>query len=249
LRVLNTRPLKQAKALTQLIEAAGGIAVECPALAIEPSDKTWVDALPDLKTVETALFISANAVDCCFRVLEPEQWPASIQVLALGEATAQALMHYGLAVDLIPDQADSEHLLALSVLQAVNAKTLLLFKGEGGRTLIAKTLAARGANLHCIETYRRCLPKIDPKWLDALWRNERVDIILITSQEAMHNLFTLFGKAAHSWLCSRPCLVFSERLAREAALLGIEEIIVTEPKNILTRLHQFKQGFIHGNKQ
>ncbi len=248
LHVLNTRPLAQAKALSQAIEAAGGVSLECPALAIEPKEKGWLDALPNLDSVATAIFISTNAVNFCFQALKQAQkiWPSTIQNLAIGEATADALKSFGIKTDLIPAKADSENLLKLRVLQDVNKKTILLFKGEEGRPLIAETLNARGANLQCFEVYSRLLPPIEPQRLYSLWHNESVDIILFTSQQAMRNLFILFGEEAHDWLCRTPCLVISERLAKEALILGIQTVIVSHPKAILTTLHQFNRGLIHG---
>jgi uroporphyrinogen-III synthase len=250
LHVLNTRPLKQAKALSKAIEAAGGISIECPALTIEPKDKSWLADLPDLNKVAKAIFISANAVNYCFRTLRDEQyyWPSTIEVIAVGDATAAALTSHGIKTDLIPAIADSENLLKLKELQEVNEKIILLVKGDDGRTLIAETLKTRGADLHSCEVYTRQLPKPDPQQLYSLWHNGIVDIILFTSQQAMHNLFVLFGEKARAWLCRTPCLVISKRLAEEAALLGIETIIISNSKTLLTTLHQFNQGLIHGRK-
>lgn len=248
LRVLNTRPHEQGKALSLAIEAANGISIECPALNIAPVDSDWFSSLPDLNKVEKAIFVSANAVDFCFRTLAQNQcqWPATIEVIAQGQATAKALSKYSIQLALIPEIADSEHLLQLEVMREVNKKNILLFKGRGGRTLIAETLYARGANLFIFEVYKRQLPNLNPKQLYSLWHNDAVDIILFTSQQAMQNIFILFGEDAHAWLCSKPCLVIGKRLAKEASLLGMQRIIVSTPEAILDTLYQFNQGLIHG---
>ncbi|MBA2656673.1 MAG: uroporphyrinogen-III synthase [Tatlockia sp.] len=248
LRVLNTRPVAQAKILSLELKAAGAMVFECPALEIKPLHRSWVNNLPKLEQVTKAIFISANAVKYCFEGFEQfkKNLPTTIQIIAIGEATAAALKYYGHLAALIPSKADSENLLNFNALKSVQLENILLFKGEGGRTLIAETLSARGAIVHSIEVYRRLLPNCDPKEFACLWRNESVDIILFTSQQAMSNLFKLFGEEAHAWLCRTPCLVISERLAIEASLLGIKTIIVSHPKKILIRLHQFNQGLIHG---
>lgn len=247
LRVLNTRPILQAQELNQAIKAAGGKAIECPALSIRPKDQSCLAALPNLDKINQAIFISVNAVHCCCKLFIQEQihWPAKIEVIALGDATASALKSYGIAVSVFPAIADSEHLLDLKNLQAVQKNHILIVKGEEGRTLIAETLKARGAHVHILEVYQRELPNFDRQQLDSLWQNESVDIILITSLQALQNLFTLFDKKAHAWLRRTPCLVISERLANEATLLGIQTIFVCSPKTILIRLHQFNQGLIH----
>ncbi|MDI9819564.1 MULTISPECIES: uroporphyrinogen-III synthase [unclassified Legionella] len=248
LRILNTRPSEQGKLLSLAIKAAGGLAVECPALTIEPKDKIWVTSLPNLQQVENAIFISANAVHCCFRVLKEEKiiWPGSIQIIAVGQGTANALHQNHIKVDLMPAVPQSESLLALEAMQNVNKKTILLFKGEGGRTLIADTLIGRGANLIPVDVYKRNPPDLDRQQVQTLWHENAVDIILFTSQQAMANIFILFGKEAQSWLCDKPCLVISERLAKAAAQLGIKTIIVSNPETILITLHQFNQGLVHG---
>ncbi len=250
LHVLNTRPQQQANVLSQAIEAAGGIALECPALVIKPARKIWFNDLPNLETIAKAIFISANAVHYCFKVLQQENchWPAAIEVIAVGEATASALESYGLKADFVPAIADSENLLNLETLQEIDKQKILLFKGEQGRTLIAATLRSRGANLQSFEVYSRQMPTLNPQELYSFWQNGIVDIILMTSQQAMHNLFTMFGEKAHDWLCRTPCLVISKRLAAEAALVGINKIIISDPKTILKTLHQFNEGLIHGQK-
>jgi uroporphyrinogen-III synthase len=56
----------------------------------------------------------------------------------------------------------------------------------------------------------------------------------------------LFGEDAQTWLRHKPCLVISERLAKEASLLGIQTVMIAKPEAILNTLHQFNQGLIHG---
>lgn len=248
LRVLNTRPLVQGKILSQQINSAGGIAIECPALAIEPTPIDWLKSLPDLSSIKKAIFISTNAVTYCFTPLTKAQlqWPMTIEVIAVGKATASALNRFGIQVNWFPARADSEHLLNLAILQQIKNETILLVKGENGRPLIEQTLVKRGANLSIVAVYKRLMPKLDSQQLDSLWHNKAVDIILFTSQQAMHNVFLLFEESAHAWLRHLPCLVISERLAKEAALLGMQTIIVSTPETILNKLHEFEQGLIHG---
>ncbi|WP_269570446.1 uroporphyrinogen-III synthase [Legionella tunisiensis] len=124
LRVLNTRPLEQAKELSRAITDAGGIAIECPALKIEANNQLWLSSLPNLVAAEYAIFISANAVEYCFTALEQQKitWPATVKLIAVGQGTASALKKYVFSTPLIPPQADSEHLLALAELQTVYKK-------------------------------------------------------------------------------------------------------------------------------
>ncbi|WP_237758693.1 uroporphyrinogen-III synthase [Legionella hackeliae] len=241
---MNTRPLAQAKALSAAIVEAGGISIECPALAIEPV----AFSRPALNDAVFAIFISANAVNYALDTLKNYniKWPEALKVIAVGHATAAALEAYNIPVDFIPTQSTSESLLLLDCLQDVGHKTVLLFKGEEGRVDIEQTLAARGAKITGINVYKRIMPKFNPQFVSSLWQENAVDIILFTSQQAMQNIFTMFGRAAHDWLCHTPCLVISERLAKAAASLGIQHIVVSSPETILQSLHQFNQGLVHG---
>lgn len=248
LRVLNTRPLQQSQELNQKIKIAGGLPLSCPALEIAPPGQDWLPLLPNLPNVQQAIFTSANAVAWSFSVFTEKQiaWPEHILVTAVGHGTALALRSRQLRVDNIPDISDSEHLLMLNTLQAIRNETILLIKGKGGRTLIANTLQERGAQLIELDVYQRKLPDINQKKLDRWWREGCVDIILFTSQEAILNIMTMFGKDAEAWLKRTPCLVISERLAQAALKSGIQNISICSPDTILEALHQFNKGHTYG---
>lgn len=247
LRILNTRPLEQGKALSQAITDAGGIAIEFPTISIEATHADWFSRLPELTQIKQAIFISTNAVNYFFNRLDRHDvdWPSSIQIIAVGKASGEALSMRGLTSHHIPAIADSEHLLALNTLQQIKHQTILLIKGEGGRPLIAETLCSRGAHLVSLPVYRRVLPELSEQYINSLWHDDAVDIILFTSQQSMSNLFTLFGKEAHAWICSKPCVVISERLSKEAALLGMRTIITSRydviPSTLKRILHDKQQ--------
>jgi uroporphyrinogen-III synthase len=241
LRILNTRPEKAAKFLSNDIRTLGGLAIECPTIEIRATNNLWLNLLPDLKKVTTAIFVSANAVHFCFTELLKNQisWPSSINVIAIGNASARALEQFHIQVNAIPPLPDSEHLLALPSLQKVENQTILLFKGVGGRLIIEESLTKLKANLIKLMVYQREFPQFDKQWIDSIWRNDLVDIILITSLQSLTNLFKMFtasGTKARAWLLAKPYLVISERLATAAALLGIKNIFISHPENIINTL-------------
>lgn len=251
LRVLNTRPLPQAEALDKAILNAGGISINVPALSIHATTLDWLQDMSNLTTVKHAIFISANAVTYYFTALKQTNicWPASISVIAVGNATATALMQFGIQVHWVPAVADSEHLLQLDALQNIKNQTILLIKGDGGRPLIADTLLSRGACLLPLTVYRRDYPAtVSQEYINSLWQDDAVDIILFTSQQAMYNLFGLFTEEGQNWLRLKPCLVISSRLANAASLLGIQTVMTCQYDNILAALVHYNQGVIHDNQ-
>jgi len=251
LRVLNTRPLEQNQPLSKAIQDAGGISIELPAIVIEPLI-SWQALMPALSSVDQAIFTSANAVNHYFSALEQQKitWPNHINVTAIGNASASALCTRHIRAAHVPNESDSEHLIQLPILQQVHNQTILLVKGEGGRPVIADTMLARGAHLIALNVYRRITPQYSTNMLRKLWQNDAVDIILFTSQQAMQNLYDLFSSAGgYPWLCSKPCIVISKRLAEIAASLGIRTILLSHYGNIIDSLYEYKQGIMHGDQQ
>ena len=248
LRVLNTRPQNQAQALSKSIADAGGIAIECPTLEIKATSNAWIRTLPLINEANQAVFVSANAVHYCFTQLKSNNihWPTQIKVIAIGQGTAKALHELNIHVHDIPEVPDSENLLNLNSLQQLKNQTVLLFKGKGGRELIEEGLLQRGAKTIILNVYKRVLPQIRHQFVNSLWRDDLVDIILLTSEQSIRNLFKIFSKEAHYWLQEKPCLVISERLGKSASLLGMKKIIISHPDRMMNALLDYSQGLIHG---
>jgi uroporphyrinogen-III synthase len=240
LKVLNTRPLHQAEALNEQIRQASGQPLSFPALEIRRTEERWYDLLPPLETVSQAIFTSANAVD--FGLAYLQGWPSQILITTIGKATAERLLHYNLKAYQYPHTPDSEHLLALPSFQSIKNQTILVFKGEGGRVEIEKTLKQRGAKLSVLNVYQRQLPKIDSTRFASWWQESAVDIILFTSQQAMENIFHLLGPKAKSWLMSTACLVISQRLAEVALAFGMQSVHVGRIDSIIETLDLFQQS-------
>ena len=251
LRILNTRPKNQAHALSKNITDAGGVAIECPTIEIKATTNTWVDSLSNLKEVDQAIFVSANAVHHCFTQLKLNNipWPGHIKIIAIGQSSEKALNEYNISVTHIPDEPDSEHLLKLDSLQQIKNQTVLLFKGEGGRQLIEESLLQKEANVITLNVYKRVIPKIRHRFINSLWRDDLVDIILLTSEQSIFNLFKMFNKDAHYWLQEKPCLVISERLAKSASLFGIKKIIISHPDRVMNTLFDYYQGLLNDQEQ
>ncbi len=227
LRVLNTRPEPLAKATSDRIRNAGGIAVELPLIKIQPTDTCWINKLPILNNIQHAIFISPNAVTCFFNALPSNKHTQFKQITsyALGQGTQKALKQHAILNPRLPAHPDSEHLLMLDNLQAIQGQNILLIKGKGGRKRIQETLVHRGAYITAIDVYQRILPQYKPSDIQSLWHEDAVDIILITSKTALQHLLSLFEGEATSWLYRKPCLVISERLAKAAYQCGFKTVI------------------------
>lgn len=210
-RILLTRPIGQAQAMRQRLEAQGAIADIFPAIRIVLQEPDAA-ALRHLQEADLAIFTSANAV----RGLAP-QWtalrqPAVPRIAAIGQATARALREHGLTVDLAaPPPYNSEALLALHALHTLQERRVAIVRGQGGRELLAAELRRRGAAVHYLEVYRR-EPPATMLSLQNL-PHGLPELICITSAEIAANLLQCIAPQEQAALLDCPLLAGNERIA------------------------------------
>ena len=145
------RPREQAESLCARIEAAGGHALRFPVIAVGPAlDPAPLQAIVGrLDEFDLAFFVSPNAVDHAMRAILPQRaWPARLRVATVGKGSQRVMHGWGFAEVIAPqDGFDSEAVIALPefAAEAVRGRKVLIFRGDGGRELLADTLRERGA--------------------------------------------------------------------------------------------------------
>ena len=227
--VLVTRPAAQADTLCQLIALHGGKALRFPTLEIQPLEVG--DEL-----IETALqrdwlvFTSTNAVDFALRALSGKMAKLqTLQLAAVGNATASALQQAGLKVACVPaTEFSSEGLLAQPAMHQVTGRKITIVRGLGGREKLAQTLRSRGAEVDYLEVYHRSRPEIDNSLLTQHLHDGSLQVSTITSGEALQNLLAMLDKASVTLLRKVPLVVVSERLEQLALQLGFDYITVSK---------------------
>ncbi|HEY8354245.1 MAG TPA: uroporphyrinogen-III synthase [Methylophilaceae bacterium] len=235
-----TRPPDQAEKLQALIAAEGGETVLFPLIAIVPlQDYGRFEAVVDgLSSYDWIIFISTNAVQYGMPRLVARGLPAGLRFAAIGPVTAAELANFGVTDVLIPHaRFDSEALLALPEMQDMRGKRCLIVRGVGGRELLAKTLAERGAEVTFAECYQRFNPQNDAGLLQSLWQNRALDALVVTSSEAMRNLLALAsddlqGPTNSSWLRNTIICVNHARIAEEAAQAGLHAHVADAPGDV-----------------
>lgn len=231
LRIVLTRPAGQNEALAARIQAAGGEVLVMPLLAIAPpACPVAADALlVQLSQADTIIFISPNAVRMACSVVPAAHWPKDKRWAAIGKGTAQALHEADVVDVLTPEHgADSEALLALDDFSQLAGQHVLLVRGEGGRELLAHTLAERGACVEHAVVYRRLACPPDRGALRQYAAGQRL-LLVITSSEALRVLMDA-GDAA--WLRTQDFVWAHPRIAQQAALLGLNHgMIAPSPED------------------
>jgi len=231
--IVVTRPREQSAGIAGLIKALGGRAMLFPALEIVDSgNRSALNALIDrLDQFDLAIFISPTAVNRAMSLIRVRRrLPGALRIAAIGEGSARELRRFEVDQILLPEgRFDSEGLLGLSEFADVGGKSIVIFRGEGGRELLGDALAARGARIEYAECYRRVRPHGDSQELLRAWARGELHAIVVTSTEGLRNLFEMVGTLGRPWLRKTPLFVPHERIAAVAGELGIVNVVVTEP--------------------
>jgi uroporphyrinogen-III synthase len=236
LTVLVTRPQGQAEVLCNMLEAAGAHAVHLPLMEIieRKPDADVLERLAQDKSYDWLIFISGNAVQygagAVALLAGHGNKPAACA--AIGKATAHKLESMGIAVDLLPEEpAGSETLLACAQFENAAGLKCLIIRGEGGRELLADELRNRGATVDYLEVYRRVPIAINPQRFIELSRQDRVDIVTVTSGENLGHLTRQVpADMRDAWL-KRPIIVMGERMKQQALGLGYDTVVSTGANN------------------
>ena len=233
LTVLVTRPDAQQRALTEAIAERGGSSVSFPLLEIQPiEDEAARNSLrrqvENLDNYNLLIFVSTNAAQHGGDLIDSywPQFPVGVQVLAVGPTTAAAVSaHLNCPVISSPTGMASEDLLQITELQEVAGKKIALFRGEGGRELLANTLRERGAQVDYFEVYRRRLIEYPERALVNEIGDHGVNVVTAFSAESLSRLLQLAeDQDARRQLVAIPLLVPSQRIADLATAEGFSSV-------------------------
>jgi uroporphyrinogen-III synthase len=219
-RIVVTRPAGQADALCAAIAARGGNPLHLPLLEIDAHDPGDPARAALRSGAEFAIFTSPNAVRFLADHLPPAALAEKTSLVAIGPGTARALSEAGCNEVLMPPAgASSEALLDHPRLADMSGSRVLLIKGVGGRTLLADSLRARGAEVIAVEVYRREAAD-SAAALGRLLDSEGADAFVVTSVEALEHMAAMAGTERVAALRSAQLVVPSERVVKQAAALG-----------------------------
>src|SRR5579885_3153962 len=155
--------------MARRVRALGGDAFRLPGCrrcAIENPQAARA-ALREALRGDCVIFTSPAAVRFAAKLL-PLRTRA--RAIAPGAGTAAALRRAGLAEIAVPARADSEGVLALPELLHARGKRIGVIGAPGGRELLQRELAARGAEVRLAQVYRRLPPRLDRRHVAALTR-------------------------------------------------------------------------------
>jgi len=228
---LITRPEAQQNSLRAAIECRGGEWLSLPLLRIVPLTGSDLQVarqhVQDLDNYDVLVFVSLNAANLGTRLITDfwPQLPVRQSIIAIGMSTAKLVTDL-LACEVVCPEAgsDSEAVLSLPELQQLAEKRIAIFRGQGGRELLATTLRERGASVDYIELYRREQVPYDQSEVAAYAAPNKLDAITVHSGESLQALTGLLGAKGASIL-SLPIVVPSARVAEQAEQSGFKRVV------------------------
>ena len=217
------RPLREKDAFLALLKQSGAAVTYTPIMQIEPISQTESIKPLILKfdQFDQGIFISANAAEIGLQWLD-KYWtklPIEPQIFAVGQQTAEILTRCGLEVTCPQSQQNTEGLLELEQLQRLEGKSMIIFRGGGGRRTLGDTLQQRGANVTYCELYHRVIEPLNLAL--ALRQAQYTDCLITHSGEILRAM-------AESAALAVPVVVPSERVANMAQDLGYQTVVVAE---------------------
>ncbi len=233
LRVMITRPQAQVPAWQARLQAAGADTVVASLMEIVPiSDEADSQIIRQrvlaLDAYQHVIFVSQNAAHYGLQWIDDywSQLPSDINVYAVGSATAQLLHQHDVAVIEAGQTMNTEALLALPQLQHVRGDKVLIFRGQGGRPVLAEQLQERGAVVDYGELYQRQFPPQASQQVAELNWGQAGDVVALHSGEALDNWCQIMASLASTsaWQ-AMPTLVPGKRVADKARNLGFERVI------------------------
>ena len=210
------------------LRAQGAEPVVFPVIDIRPpSDPERLSAVIDrLDRAHLAIFISPTAVERGLaEVRTRRDWPPALRVAAVGPGTAGALASRGFTGVIAPgSEGDSEALAELPELAALGGRSVIIFRGEGGRQWLADTLSARGATVEYAECYRRARPEGGAEAVIDRLRQGRLHAVCVWSGDAWDNYCAMLGGAA-ALARALPVFVPHARIAKRVSVCGAQAVV------------------------
>lgn len=197
-KVAVTRAAGQADALRDLLEERGAEVVEQPAIEIaEPADWQPVDeAISRLANFQWIVFSSTNGVTKFMQRLLTLGYDAralgGCKLAVIGPGTQEALAHYHLHADLVPDEYRAEAL-AAALAPLAKAQRFLLIRASRGREVLREQLTQAGGLVEQVVVYESRDVTEPSARVAQLLREGQLAWMTVTSSAIARSLVSLFG--------------------------------------------------------
>ena len=190
-KILVTRSRSQASKLSAELKNLGADVIECPTIKISqpPDNFRQLDAaIKILRDFDWIIFTSANGVEKFFERLKVHGLDARAlkKVAAIGSATAEKLLSFGIIADVVPKNFVAESL-ADALKNFVGGKKILLARAAEARDVLPEALKNFGADVTVAAAYQTLPEKFSQVDFDL------IDLATFTSSSTVKNFVAAHG--------------------------------------------------------
>lgn len=233
-QIVLLRTVAQAKPLVEALHNLDLQATVLPTLRLEPVSMTSAAVAQGLASIQTAqslIITSPNVIEHM-----PASWRLALQktaasIITMGASTSASLEIAGIKPTMTAEPGmTSEILLETPCFapQQVAGKPIVILTAKNGRTVLADTLKARGANVESFACYESLPPHKDFQVPIATWQTVSGPVLFVAcSVKALQYLVDVVPREALPWLNAQPCLVVSTRMQDAATQLGFHQILMS----------------------
>jgi uroporphyrinogen-III synthase len=234
--VISLRPVGDHEALRRAAAAHGARTI-----ALSPWKLVFRDDGATRARLREALaaphvIVTSPAAARAARALLPLRERRGQRWYAVGDGTATALRHAGIAHVWRPERMDSEGLLAMPELHDLHDSDVAVLTAPGGRDRIVPALQRRGARLHRVDLYERVPVPPSQRGIAALRALDAPAWLMLSSGEALQTLLAALPPDAAALLRRARVSAASARLAELARGLGWTDIAIADnarPRSLL----------------
>jgi len=223
------------------LEELGAEIIEFPTIDIVPPEnyEELDDSIDKITTYNWLIFTSRNGVKYFFkRFLDKDldiRELKGIKICAIGTKTAEELKHYGLKVDLVPDEFRAEGLIqSVQELEGSKLKGLrfLLPRAEKAREIFPEKVRELGGEIDVPVTYRTIKPEHRGKRLRRFLKEGRISIATFTSAATFNNFRDIMGNDAEDLLKGVTIAAIGPVTAKAIEKAGLRVDIMPEKATI-----------------
>ena len=240
-KILVTRARNQASKLSNALKNLGAEVIEAPTIKIvAPSDNYLAadEAIKNLRGFDWIIFTSANGVEKFFERLKLHEFDSRAlnKIAAIGSATAEKLLNFGIIADVVPKDFVAESL-AESLKDLVADKRILLARAEVAREILPEALKNFGANVEVVPIYKTVSET--PAQIDF----DSINMVTFTSSSTVENFIASYGVEV---LKKIPCAAIGSITAQTLKNFGVEVAVIAEEFTIAGLVEAIKD-FYGGN--
>lgn len=232
MRVLVVRPAPSCHQLVEQLSTNGIFATAAPLLSFSAAvDLSSVpDKFAQLQPQDIVVAVSPRAIEYTDQSLKEaqQQWRRDLIYVAVGQTSAQTWLKCAKIDAKIPSTQDSEGLIQLSIFKQQNKSKVLILRGKGGREELGNHFTQAGVTFCYVETYQRHWDTKQAQLQSIVWQNDQLDTLVVSSGEQLASLFHSLDQKGQQWVQNCRLLIPSQRIATQAATLGIKQITCTD---------------------